>query len=231
MDTVVFKNPTVQKWTNENVVFLPVNGEADTTKRFSLTDFAKGWNIAGYPTFILVGSDGVEIERFAGTRDTTEIVTTLTDYIAGRNTLTDYLKRAESGMSAEIASRLAEKYSDRNNSEKAAEYLRQVITLDSGNAGGFLVQALFTLGMNARGDKQYDTALTYFSQIVENYGKDPVASDAWQAIGGTYRRMGDTAKAIEQFEKWFTMWPGAADSASLREHVDGLKSSWSGTKK
>ncbi len=223
MDTTTFINSAVAEWADSNLVFVKVNGDGDSTTRFSFTDFAKSYGIRGYPTLILLKPDGEEIDRVFGTLDTTEFVTTFSDYIKGKNTLQDLLTRVEAEPSAEMFFKIGGKLSDRRRDEEAKVYLQKAYAADSTNAQGIAVQSLMSLGMMARGSKNYDEAVGYFQSIVDKYPGVPDIPDAELSIAGCFRRKGDTATAIALFEKWLTKYPNNESAPDIIDMVSRLK--------
>lgn len=122
-----------------NMVFVKAEGKKDTVTR-------ERYKIAGFPTVILMNSSGEEIDRIFGYLPPEKFVSTIQDYLQGKNTLEDLENRFEADpKDAELAFRLAEMYEGRRMYEEASSYYNKVVDLDPKDEKGNSDDALFGL--------------------------------------------------------------------------------------
>ena len=123
LDKAVFKDAAVGDFVNARFVGLKIDGEKGEGP-----DIMKKYGIPGYPTVILMDTEGNEIDRIVGFGEKEAYVETLKDYVSGKGTLADYLARlAEKPDDWELHLALAEKYDDRQDLLTAAKHYQAVL--------------------------------------------------------------------------------------------------------
>ena len=215
MDTVVFKDSAAIDFFLNDVVLTKVNAEVDT-------NLAREYHISGYPTLVLLGSDGLEIDRVIGDYPTEEFLGKLRGYFNGIGTLDDLLRRAETETDRSLYSEIAVKYKYRGGMDEAFTWYQKVIEagepLDSMSG-----ESRIALADMYRRAREWDKTIDEFKAIEKDFEGTGIGMDAviYQAI--TYRRMGDTAVAISTFEDYMERFPDSEDIDYARRQIDRLK--------
>jgi tetratricopeptide (TPR) repeat protein len=200
----------------DSIVFAKINAEEDSAA-------AKIYSVQGYPTVILLNSDGQEIDRIGGYLPPEEFVETIDNYRNGIGTLDYYLNEADTNPTVEVNYAIAEKFADRGNYEKAAEYYQKVISQDPDNAEGKTPDAMLSLGDIWRWDHEYDAAVDQYKKIMKLYKGTKIEPEAAIRIAVAYRQQADTTKAIGAFETFLKDFPNSPDTSYARSQIDKLK--------
>ncbi|UCC44248.1 MAG: tetratricopeptide repeat protein [Candidatus Zixiibacteriota bacterium] len=215
LDTVVFVDSSVIDFFLNDAVLAKVHAEEDTVSTQSL-------KISAYPTAVLIGSDGVEIDRVIGYEPPEEYLKKLKDYLAGIGTLDDLLARAETDSSRDLYFEIADKYKYRSGLEGALSWYHKVIEagepLDSMSG-----ESRIAIADMYRRAKDWEKTIDEFKAIEKDFEGTGFGMDAviYQAI--SYRRMGDTAMAIATFEDYIERFPDSEDVDYATRQVDKLK--------
>ncbi len=199
-----------------NMILVKVEGKKDTVTR-------ERYQIAGFPTVILMNSSGEEIDRIYGYAPPEEFVTTIRDYLQGKNTLDDLEERFEADPEdAELAYRLAEKYEGRQMYDQAASHYRKVVDLDPTDKKGNSDDALLGLAWLEARQKEYLKAIDAFKYFLQKFPKSEMAADAEAYIPYYHSKAGDTTKALELYEKFLTEHPDSPDTGWVKKKIKEL---------
>lgn len=86
------------------------------------------YKIVGYPTILLLKSDGEELDRIVGASKPEQFLVSLDGFRTGSTYLSNYLTKFEDNPNdVDLMLKIAEKYTDRGESESAKEYYSQVV--------------------------------------------------------------------------------------------------------
>jgi TolA-binding protein len=199
------------------MIFVKVEAKKDTLSRDK-------YNIAGYPTVILLKSSGEEIDRIYGYVPADTFVTIIRDYLQGKNTLSDLEKRYQSDPTdAILAFRLADKFESRRAYDTASFYYQEVVELDQDNQKGKAADALFSLASLDVRKKDYPKAVEAFQYFLQKFPSSVMATDAEEYIPYCYAKSGDTTKAIELYQAFLTNHPTSPDTAWIKDRLEELK--------
>jgi len=201
---------------SKTMVFTKINAEEDT-----LT--AQEYSISGYPTIVIAKSDGTEIDRIGGYLPPEPFLETIENYLQDKETLADYLRRADTNATTEVNFALGEKYSSRGMDDEAKKYFMEVIKMDPENKDSLTIDAMLSIGSIMIGEKDYKGAIGMFDQVIKNFKGTPAAMDAVLWKGVTYRNQGDTTKAIQVFEGYLKEYPDSPDTTYARDQIARLK--------
>jgi outer membrane protein assembly factor BamD (BamD/ComL family) len=202
---------------SQNMIFVKAEAGVDTVTR-------EKYKIAGFPTIILMNSSGEEIDRIFGFLPADDFVSTLQDYLQGKNTVDDLKKRfQEDSTEVELASKLAEKYEGRTEYDQAAVYYNKVLDLDPQDENGFSDDALMSLAWLEVRKREYLQAVETFEKFLQKFPKSELAVEAEVYIPYSYSRAGDTTKAISLYEEFLTKHPDSEDTAWVRGNIKKLK--------
>jgi len=112
-------------------------------------DYAKAFHVSGYPTIVLLGPDGSEIDRVPGYLPMPDFLATFRDYARGVGTL-DALQERLAAEPGDLALKLevAGKLGQRGRVEDAERLLQEIVDADPTNASGRADDAAAELAMN-----------------------------------------------------------------------------------
>lgn len=198
------------------MVFVKAEAKKDTVT-------GEKYQIAGFPTVVLMNSAGQEIDRIYGYAPPDEFVSTIKDYLQGKNTLEDIKKRFEAEPDAELAFRLAEKYEGRRMYDEAAKHYNKVVDLDPEDEKGNSDDALFGLAWLKVRDKKYTEAVEAFEYFLQRFPKSDMVTDAEAYIPYSYSKAGDTTKALNLYEEFLVKHPDSPDTGWVKDKIKELK--------
>lgn len=214
LDTVVLVDPVAITFFQDEVVLVKINAEVDTL-------IAQKYHVSGYPTNVLVGTDGSEIDRIVGYAPTEEFLGTLRDYTKGIGTLDDMLAKAENGSDRELFLEIANKYKYRGGPDKAETWFNKVISvgkpLDSLSGEARVASA----NMVYRA-KDYDRSMELYEQVKKDFGPNQFGelADIYCAI--IYRKQSDTTNAIQAFKQFMIDYPESDDHEYAEKQIAKL---------
>ena len=201
------------------MVFAKVNGWEDTL-------FAQQWGVAGYPTLILMKSDGVEIDRIADFLHPEDLIRTINDYIAGRGTLEDLEQRyAKHTDSLPLLLAIGGKYRYRNLKAKAESCYAELVLVDQENTSDEAAQALHSLGVMAyvAGADRYDTAIARFHAVNTRYPTTWFAEDAMTYVPYIMAKQERYDEALSYYELFLKNYPQSSQADWARRQIDNIK--------
>ncbi|MEZ5358770.1 MAG: tetratricopeptide repeat protein [Candidatus Zixiibacteriota bacterium] len=179
---------------------MKVNGKADTA-------LADQYGIAGYPTVILTQPDGTEIDRMYGYYPPEEFLPMLQDYLADRNTLADYLRRADTAATMEVYNTIGNKYTSRKMFTEAETYYRKILQQDPTNKLGYSDSAMYNIGEMKIRAKQFAAAQETFDRLRKTYPESPLFDDALYEKAIAMRRADQFDDAIAGFKEFLSAHP------------------------
>ncbi|MCC7430343.1 hypothetical protein IT568_05835 [bacterium] len=87
----------------------------------------KKYGVKGFPTILLIGANGEELDRTVGFREVPEFLDVLNGFKTGETHLTNYVKKlGKNPENLELNFELGKKYAERNDSQNAKIYLAKV---------------------------------------------------------------------------------------------------------
>jgi thioredoxin-related protein len=218
LDTITYVDSSVIAF-SKNIVFAKINAEVDTA-------VAQKYKIMGYPTIILARADGTEIDRIGGYLPPAEFLETVDNYLHDRETLADYLRRADTSSTIEVNYVLANKYSDRGMNDKAIEYFNKVIMADPKAEDSLTPDAMLSLGYMYLRNDDYKKSFDQFKKVMKAFDGEETGADAMLYLAYGYRargEKGDTASAIKLYEDFLKKYPESPDTAHAMSMIEKLK--------
>lgn len=200
----------------KSMIFVKAEAKKDTVVK-------ERYQMAGYPTVIVMNSAGREIDRIYGYAPPDEFVSTIRDYLQGKNTLGDLEKKFAAEPEAELAFRLAEKYEGRRMYEEAAKHYNKVIDLDPEDEKGNSDDALFGLAWLKVRETEYAEAVDAFKYFLQKFPESEMRAEAEAHIPDCYAKAGDTTKALELFAEFLVKYPDSPDTGWVRDKIKELK--------
>lgn len=183
-----------------DMVNVKVNAEMDSA-------LAKQFSVAGFPTVILTNPDGSEIDRIYGYAEPDSFIVYINDYLAGRNTLDDYLARADADPTSELYYIIADKYAARKMYEKSVEFYQKILDNDPANEQGYSDSALFSIGTAMSRAKDYAKAEEIFKSFADKFPESDMIDDAAYESAKTMRRAERFDDAITAFKDFLKVYP------------------------
>ncbi|MFQ6032061.1 MAG: tetratricopeptide repeat protein [Candidatus Zixiibacteriota bacterium] len=202
---------------SKDMIFVKAEAKEDTALRDQ-------YEIAGFPTVILMKSSGEEIDRIYGYLPPKEFLSTIQSYLQGKETLEDIENRFQTDPTdVELAFKLADKYEARRRYDQAVSYYQKVVDLDPEDKKGKSQDALFNLAWLEIRKKDYLKAVDAFKNFLEKYPKSEMAEDAERFIPYSYAKTGDTTKALELYQRFLTNHPDSKDTSWVKKKIKELK--------
>jgi len=172
-------------------------------------DLADTYRVSAYPTLVLLGSDGNEIDRHIGYLDPGEFVQVFGDYRRGVNTVEDYRRRvAENPDDAESWKVLGMKHADAARHEEAKAALNRYLELRPDLPGEEKAEILARLAFVYYDSEAYEEAKQAYQQILDEFPDTDHYDDALTWLARTYHKLGLVDDCIETYMKYVDRHPG-----------------------
>jgi len=178
---------------------LPVQYDAEKGAGLEL---AKTYKVRAYPTLLVIGPNGKEVDRHLGFMEPAEFVTTIGGFTKNLGTtaaLQDQLRHKPDD--ADLLYQLGIKYADAGRPDDAAVVLTKAMALDPKDAKGRNAEMLYAMGEANYNDDRYADAKPYFDRLVKEYGDSDWAVDALQRLAGVEYKLGNRDAAVSTYWK------------------------------
>jgi len=216
MDSATFTAPAVVGFAKD-FVFVRFNGKEDTTLKKQL-------KVSGYPTTILFKPDGKEIDRLVGYFPPDSFIVEINNYLAGINTLDDYLRRLHGAPDdPSLNYTVGEKYSGRSDYEQARTYYARVIELDQDNQKDLADDATYQLAYLARKANDWYKAIAGFRTVIDDYPDSELLEDAEVYIPWLYAQAGDSTRAVKYYRKFLKRFPESEEVEWVKEQIEKIE--------
>ena len=189
---------------------LPARWDAEKGEGIEL---ARLYNITAYPTLILLGPDGIEIDRFLGYIDSDPFIKIMSDYKNGVGTVADFETQVKKDPKNAMAwQALGRKHADAGRIEKAKVALGTYLDLSPNIDAEEKAAVMYTLGeVNYRG-KSYDEAIAIFAQVVRDFPGTKWQDEAEVMGAQAYFKKGDNEKSLEWYSSYVSRHPDDPDA-------------------
>ncbi|HNZ37495.1 MAG: tetratricopeptide repeat protein [Candidatus Marinimicrobia bacterium] len=194
MNQLVYTNKEVGEYINAHYVSIKINGDSLEGKQLR-----EKYKYPGYPTTIIMTSDGEEIDRivgFNGQKD--EYFQLLKDYTEGRGTLGDYLKKLdEEPDNFELNYAVLNKYYDRNDTPMIRKYAQIVLELDPENTKGKKTEMLYHLAFS-----EYKTSgeINPLMDFINSCNDEQWLEMAYNEVVRYYQKKSDQSQVLATYE-------------------------------
>lgn len=216
LDNKVYSNKDVADFANAN----QVNYKIDAEKGEGV-EFAKKYNVKGFPTVLFLKPTGEEIDRIYGYVPLKDFNDMMRDYNKGINTL-QYLKEllAKEPDNIEANFKMADKEMTLGNIDDAKARLKKIIELDPDNKSGKTDDSKYRLATLAD-EKSIAKELESF--INENKESD-VVKDAYISLAESYAyTLKDKDNAEKYYKKVLELYPDYdAARSSFGQYLNGV---------
>lgn len=209
LDNKVYAKKEVGDFANVNQISYKIDAENGEG-----VDFAKKYNVSGYPTILFLDSDGKEIDRIVGYVPAKDFLEMMMDYNKGVNTYADLQAKLEKNPNdIEANLKFADKLMTLGKNDDAKTHLNRIVEQDPGNAGGKTDEAKYRLASLAG----KDNALPELEKFISENPNSDVLNEAYVSVGEQYAY---GKKDFASAEKWFK------DALSKFPDNDYVKSSY-----
>jgi tetratricopeptide (TPR) repeat protein len=162
---------------------------------------AKKYKVSAYPTLLVIGPDGKEVDRHLGFLEPAEFVEVIDGYRKGIGTVAALEKELQKRPDdVELLYKVGTKHAEAGRSEEAAPALNKVLTLDPHNSARN-PEILYRLGDAYYYDQKYAEAKPYFTRLVTDYASSEVAPDGMKRLAATEYKLGNASAAVAMYEK------------------------------
>lgn len=163
-------------------------------------DLAKKYRVSAYPTLIVIGPDGKEVDRHLGYLDPAEFIQTIDGYRNGIGTVAALEKQLKGEPdNIELLYQVGTKHAEAGRSEQAAASLNRVLQLDPKNERN--PEILYSLGEAYYMDGKYEAAKPYFNRLVTDYHDSEMAPVGYRRLAGIEYKLGNNDAAVAMMEK------------------------------
>jgi tetratricopeptide (TPR) repeat protein len=216
LDTVTYVDPLVIGMSVDNI-FVKVDAEADTA-------LAREYGIAGYPTVVVAGPDGKEMDRIWGYLPPTDFYNQVQLYLQGKETLEDYLGRLEDEPeNLDYLSLIAEKFASRSRFDEAIEYYLKIVALDPDNERDHGADAMAAIYDTQGRAGDYEGAIATCRKVVEKFPGTSEADDAAAMIGYYTARNGENGEALKLYREYLEKHPDSENAEWVKRRVADLE--------
>jgi tetratricopeptide (TPR) repeat protein len=163
---------------------------------------AKQYKIHAYPTLVVIGADGKEIDRWIGYLPPDEFADKIGAMAKGTSAIALLEKDlAKSPNDFDLLVQVGEKHAEAGRVEPATAALTKAMAQDPKNEKGKYPEILYELGDVNYGAGNNAEALKYFQRIAHDYPDWENINDAVARLAATQYRLGDTDAAVATYWK------------------------------
>ncbi len=195
MDEMTFTDAKVGELLNS---MIPADWDAEKEPWQAV---AKKYKVSAYPTLLVIGPDGKEVDRHLGFLEPAEFIEVIDGYRNGVGTVAALEKELQkSPENVEMLYKVGTKHAEAGRSEEAAAALNKVLTLDPRNDTRN-PEILYRLGEAYYVDQKYAEAKPYFVKLTTDYAGSEVAPDGMKRLAATEYKLGNNDAAVATYEK------------------------------
>lgn len=209
LDNKVYSKPDLGEFANTNQINYKIDAENGEG-----VDFAKKYNVSGYPTILFLDAGGNEIDRIVGYVPAKEFKEMMMDYNKGVNTYADLKAKLEKNP-GDIESNLkfADKLMTLGKDDDAKACLNKILEVDGANTQGKTDDAKYRLATLSG----KDNVIPELEKFINENSSSDVLKDAYVSVSEQYAY---GKKDFGSAEKWYK------DALSKFPEEDYVKSSY-----
>ncbi len=190
-------------------------GERFVSVRITVTDsvyreFSKKWGVRGTPTVLFLNAKGQEVDRIVGfsKEEKDAYVQKVKDFADGKNTLAAVLAELEKNPDdIEANWKMAQKYGDRYEQDKAQSYYQKVIDLDPEDKMGHLEESRYQV---AYYEARYNRNAEPIKAFIASDPDEKYLFQSYRVLVLVYQRKDDTENVIAAYEEALKKMPDNA---------------------
>lgn len=200
LDKVTYQDEKVVEYLN-GIVAAKYDAEKDEGEVL-----AKKFKVKAYPTLVLVGSDGNEIDRHIGYLDPEQFLEVIEGYQKGIGTVAFYeAKLAKSPNDVETLYTLGLKHADAVRADEAKATLEKVLELDPDSE--HKADILANLGYVMYADDRNEEAIEYYRKLIKEFPDTEQQDEALQMLARVYYKVDEKDNSIEAYTEYVNRHP------------------------
>jgi tetratricopeptide (TPR) repeat protein len=202
MDKNTFTDPSVASFLNANI---PVKLDAEKGLGEEL---AQEYRVSAYPTFVLIGPDGKEVDRHIGYLDPEPFLKVMEGYVRGEGTVAWYEnKLREDPDDIETRRTLGIKLADAVLPEEAETHLNKVLEMDPDDERGWHADIVYALGdVNYRAER-YDQARKHFERLITEIADSERYEEGLTLLARVEHKLGNSDAAVAHYQTYLDRHP------------------------
>lgn len=200
LDKVTYQDSKVVEYLN-SIVAVKYDAEKDEGEVL-----AKKFRVKAYPTLMLLGPDGKEVDRHVGYLDADGFMKTIKGYQGGIGTVAYFegvLKKNPEDTEALYA--LGMKYADAVRSEEAEVAFDKLLKIDPDNENK--AEIYYQLGYTMTAADRNEDAIEYFNKVITEYPDTEFHDQALQMQTRAYYALDKKDKCLESYQALLSRHP------------------------
>ncbi len=176
---------------------LPVSYDAEKEPGLEL---AKMYKVNAYPTLVLIGPDGKEVDRHLGFMDANEFMKTIGGFTKNEGTtaaMVEQLRKTPND--ADLLYNLGMKYADAGKPDDAAVLFTKAMALDPDDTKERNATMLYSLGDANYLDQRYADAKPHFERLIKEYGNSDLVGSAYKRLAAVEYKLGNNDAAVASY--------------------------------
>ncbi len=213
--STTLKDPEVLSYLDkEGYVLISINPEKDR-------EAEKRFRVYGYPTMIIYGKNGKEIDRILGYLDSNQLIKTIENFKKGIGTLNDLLRKYEkSPDDLDLIFGIATKYIARAEFQKAIDLLNIMISkAEKKNDKKNVIKGIMRKAYAYYKWKRFNVAADCMLEIAKKFPDSEEAKDAYLDASYYARKGGDEKRANDLIKIFIKKYPDDPRVKKLREKI------------
>ncbi|HWO56946.1 MAG TPA: thioredoxin family protein [bacterium] len=200
----------------KTLVFVRIDGDLDTAT-------VSRFRVSRFPTTILATDKAVEVDRFVGYFGPRELDKELTRALEGTGTVWE-LERltSETKNDPKVLLALGKKYIERNEFDRAAEYLSRAKLLDQDGGLGVVDDILFTEARIERERKNWYKAIEIFKKLIKDHPESEWREDSELYTAWLYAQASDRKEATKRFTQFLKERSGSSETQWVQRQLNRL---------
>jgi thioredoxin 1 len=200
LDKVTYRDEKVVDYLNSIVAVKcdAEKGEGET--------LANEFRVKAYPTLMLLGPDGKEIDRHVGFLGPEDFIEVIRGYQNGIGTVAYYealLEREPENADALLT--LGMKYAAAVKSEQAQATLEKLLEIDPDTE--HKAEIYYQLGYALAADDRNRDAIEYYDKVLDEFPDSDYRDEALQMQARAYFKIGEKAKSLEAYRRYLGRHP------------------------
>lgn len=218
MDAGTFTDPQVIEF-SRRMVFLKLNAE---TEQDGIA-LQQKFEIASFPTTLVMDSGGEEIDRVPGYLTAEEFVSSVEEILKQKDALAELAKREANGSDdLETQYDLGKRYYQKRNYKQAKVRFDRIIVKDREDRSGLVGDAHFYKGLCSAHMNQMDEAIALLRQAHKSYPKSKHAPDAELVHAEILMKTQRTGEARKIFQDFLKKYPEHRMADQVRQLMADL---------
>jgi len=207
LDKITYKDEGVTEFTNTML-----NVKYDCEKGFG-EELADQYKVAAYPTLLVIGPDGKEVDRHVGYLDPEPFIETIKGYTDGIGTQASYLAQLEKDPdNVELLLTVGTKYADAVMPEDAEATLKRAMELDPNDEMEKRAEIYYNLGFSYYSAENYEPAKKWCMKLINEYGDTEWYSYGERRLAYVNHELGNDKEAVAGYYKLVELKPDDAST-------------------